>query len=65
MKKHYSCIYTKTHGDQRLCLQLPGKFNPLVTNGLSHPYYLNESIFVLMGIVGIFLFSLHFSMKML
>ena len=26
------------------------KFNPLVTNGLSHPYHLDESIFIYRGI---------------
>ena len=31
-------------------------FNPLVTNGLSHPYHLDESIFIFGGIGGIFSF---------
>ena len=38
-------------------------FNPLVTNGLSHPYHLDESIFVLRGFESIFSFLFHFSMK--
>ena len=31
------------------------KLNPLVTNGLSHPYHLDESIFIL-GTSGVFFF---------
>ena len=37
--------------------------NPLVTNGLSHPYQLNESTFVFWGIRSKFSFLFHFSMK--
>ena len=37
--------------------------NPLVTNGLSHPYHLDESIFILRGIRVDFSFLFHFSMK--
>ena len=39
-------------------------FNPLVTNGLSHPYHSDKSIFFL-GALGVFFFSFffHFSMK--
>ena len=42
-----------------------GNFNPLVTNGLSHPYHLDESIFTIRGIRSIYFFSFlfHFSMK--
>ena len=29
---------------------VPGYINPLVTNGLSHPYQLDESIFIFMGV---------------
>ena len=32
--------------------------NPLVTNGLSHPYHLDESISIFRGIRDIFLFSI-------
>ena len=38
--------------------------NPLVTNGLSHPY-LDESTFVLRGISSNFSFLFHFSMNFL
>ena len=37
--------------------------NPLVTNGLSHPYHLDGSIFILRDIRGNLTFSFHFSMK--
>ena len=37
--------------------------NPLVTNGLSHPYHLDEFILILRGIGSDFSFLLHFSMK--
>ena len=37
--------------------------NPLVTNVLSHHYYLNESILILWGIRSNFSFLFHFSMK--
>ena len=37
--------------------------NPLVTNGLSIPYHLDESIFIFRGIRSHFSFSIHFSMK--
>ena len=40
------------------------KPNPLVANGLSHPYHLDESIFILRGIGNIF-FLFHFSMKIM
>ena len=39
--------------------------NPLVTNGLSYPYQLDESSFVLRGIRSKCLFFFHFSMKFL
>ena len=38
-------------------------FNPLVANGLSNPYYLDESIFILSGVSSNFSFLSHFSMK--
>ena len=38
-------------------------FNPFVTNGLSHPYQLDESTFIFRGIGSNFSFLLHFSMK--
>ena len=38
-------------------------FNPLVTNRLSHPYHLDESIVIFRGIRSIFSFLFHFSMK--
>ena len=34
--------------------------NPYVTNGLSHPYHLDESVFVFRGSGSIFLFLFHF-----
>ena len=42
---------------------LCGNLNPLVTNGLSYPYHLDESIFIYGGIRSIFSFLFHFSMK--
>ena len=45
--------------------QLGKLFNPLVTNGLSHLYHLDESTFIFRGIRGNFSFSFHFSMKFL
>ena len=39
-------------------------FDPLVTNGLTHPYQLDESIFILRGVRSIFTFVFHFSIKM-
>ena len=45
-------------------LNLKGKsINPYVTNGLSHPYHLDEPIFVLRDISGNFSILFHFSMK--
>ena len=40
-------------------------FNPLVTNGLSHPYHLAESIFILRDTRCNFSFLFHFSMKIM
>ena len=40
-------------------------FNPLVTNGLSHPYHLDEFTFNFRGIGSNFLFLFHFSMKIM
>ena len=37
--------------------------NPLVTNGLSHHYHLDESVFIFRGIGSNFSFLFHFSMK--
>ena len=37
--------------------------NSLVTNGLYHPYYSDESIFNFRGFRSNFTFSFHFSMK--
>ena len=42
-----------------------GVFNPLVTNGLSHPYHLDESTFIYMGIRSGFSFLFHFLMKIM
>ena len=36
-----------------------------MTNGLSHPYHLDESIFIFRGIRSNFSFLFHFSMKFL
>ena len=38
-------------------------FNPLVTNGLSHPYHLDEFTFIFRDIRSNFSFLFHFSMK--
>ena len=38
---------------------------PLVTNGLSHPYPLDESIFIFRGFRSKFSFLFHFSMKIM
>ena len=43
-------------------LQQPS-FNPLVTNGISHRYHLDESTFILRGIRSNISFIFHFSMK--
>ena len=40
-------------------------FNPLVTNGLSHPYHLDRSIFIFREIRSDFSFLFHLSMKMM
>ena len=37
--------------------------NPLVTNGLSHPYHLDEFTFIFRGVMSNFSFLFHFSMK--
>ena len=37
--------------------------NPIVTNGISHPYHLDESTFIHRGIRSDFSFLFHFSMK--
>ena len=37
--------------------------NPLVVNGLSHPYHLDESTFIFRGVGSNFSFLFHFSMK--
>ena len=39
------------------------RFNPLVTNGLSHPYQLDESTFVFRGIRSDFSFLYHSPLK--
>ena len=39
------------------------KFDPLVTNGISHPYHLGESTIIL-GALGVFFLS-HFSLKIM
>ena len=38
-------------------------FNPLVMNGLSHPYHLDESIYIFRGIRSKISCSFHFSME--
>ena len=42
-----------------------GGVNPLVTNGLSHSYHLDESIFIYRGFRVEFLFLFHFSIDFL
>ena len=39
--------------------------NPLVTNGFSHPYHLDESKFIFRGVRSDFSFLFHFSMKII
>ena len=39
------------------------QLSPLVTNGLSHPYHLDESTFIFRGVRSKFSFAFHFSMK--
>ena len=39
--------------------------NPHLTNGLSHPYQLDESTFIFRGIRSIFSFLFHFSMNII
>ena len=46
-------------------LRLWHTFNLLVTNGLSQPYRLDESIFIFRGIESVFSFLIHFSLKIL
>ena len=52
-----------------MCLQyLPksqAELNPIVTNGLSHPYQMDEPIFILRGSGSDFSFLYHFSMKIM
>ena len=38
--------------------------SPNVTDGLSHPYHLDESIFIFRGIICIFSLLFHFSMEL-
>ena len=45
-------------------LQVNG-INPVVTNGLSHPYHLDETIFIFRGIRSNFSFLFHISMKII
>ena len=40
-----------------------GTLDPLVTNGISHPYHLDKSNFVFRGFSSNFSFLFHFSMK--
>ena len=40
-------------------------FNPLVTYRLSHPYHLDESIFILKGVRSKISFLFHISMKII
>ena len=44
---------------------LTSDFNPLVTNGLSDPYHLDESTLIFRGIGSIFSFLFHFLMKVM
>ena len=39
--------------------------NPLVTNGFSHPYHLDESTFILRDVRSNFSYLFHFSMKIM
>ena len=52
-------------GETRIVIKYPCHINPLETNGLSHPYQLDESTFVLRGIRSDFSFLFHFSMKIM
>ena len=39
-------------------------FNPYLTNGFSHHYHLDESIFIFRGVTSDFYFLSHFTMKL-
>ena len=49
----------------RILVQWLLSVNPLVTNGLSNPYHLDESIFNFRGFGINFSFSFHFPMKIM
>ena len=46
---------------QNITLEPPQRINPLVMNGLSHLYHLDESIFIFRDIRSIFSFEIHVS----
>ena len=48
-----------------LCDVFESMLNPFVTNGLSHSYHLDESIFIFRDIGSIFSLSFHFPMKIM
>ena len=56
----YALFSSPLNGKSGLCRD---KVNQLVTNGLSQPYHLGESTFIIRGFGSIFSFVLHFSMK--
>ena len=45
--------------------QVPICLNPLMTNGFSHTYHLDDSVFIFKGIGSDFSFLCHFSMKIM
>ena len=45
-----SLYYILARGVIHIVPLVPGYINPLVTNGLSHPYQLDESIFIFRGV---------------
>ena len=59
--------FTKTEVTNRRNLQQvqTASINPLLTNGLSHPYHLDESTFNFRGIRSDFSFLFHFSMTIM
>ena len=56
-------VFARPSYDSRAGKCDPERVNPLVTNGLSHPYQLDESTFNFRGIRSNFSLLFHFSMK--
>ena len=54
------CCYYIDRKGHYLSISVSADFYPLVTNGISHPYHLDESSFILRGARSNFLFLFHF-----